>query len=62
MIYVGDRVVVVAEWSSFFGWRGKVTQVKPWTAVLFDGDRLPMRIEEPSIARDESSMPMVAGD
>jgi hypothetical protein len=37
-LYVGDRVVVHAQWSSFHGMRGVVTQVRPVLMVLIDDD------------------------
>jgi hypothetical protein len=61
MIYVGDRVLVVAHWSSFRGMRGKVTQTTPYLMVRLDGDRYSMRIEEPSVVRDEPSTLSLTG-
>lgn len=54
LTYVGDRVIVFAHWHSFRGERGRVTQVRP-LMVLIDGDRLPMRIEEQAIVREQAS-------
>jgi hypothetical protein len=60
-LYVGDRVTVTKEWSSFFGMRGVLTQVKPFAMVRFDGDTHPLRIEEPTIERDVPVEPHVGG-
>ncbi len=51
-LYINDRVLVTAVWSSFRGMRGTVTQVKPYLMVRLDGDTHPLRIEEPSVKHD----------
>lgn len=61
MIYVGDRVRVVAHWSTFVGMGGLVTQVTPWLMVRLDGDKHPLRIEEPSVVLDEPSTVNLTG-
>jgi hypothetical protein len=45
MIYVGDRVRVVAHWSAFRGTVGTVTQAKPYVMVRIDGDKGSMRFD-----------------
>jgi hypothetical protein len=60
-IYVNDRVKVVAHWSSFRGMRGTVTQVAPYLMVRLDGDRYSLRIEEPSVEREEASTTNLSG-
>lgn len=60
-LYPTDRVEVFAHWHSMRGQRGRVTSVRP-LYVHFDGDRLPMRIEEHAVVRLESEQHMVAGE
>lgn len=45
-----DRVVVSANWSSFFGMAGEVTQVKPHLMVKLDGDTFAMRFGEREVS------------
>ncbi len=52
---VGDRVRVVAHWSSFVGMKGRVVSTSPHLMVRLDGDTYPLRIEEPSVVIDEPS-------
>ncbi len=52
---LGDRVLVHAQWSSFRGMRGSVTQTHPFLMVRFDDYEHPLRIEEPSVVLDEPS-------
>lgn len=60
---VGDRVEVVASWSSFRGMRGRVTQTRPFLMVVFDDDPRAVRIEEPSVVRiEDSQQHMTAGE
>jgi hypothetical protein len=40
---LGDVVRVVAEWSTFVGHRGVVTQTKPHLMVRLEGDTAAMR-------------------
>jgi hypothetical protein len=61
VLYVGDRVTVTKQWSSFYGMRGVLMQIRPFTMVLFDGDKHPLRIEEPTIVRDVPVEPHVGG-
>ncbi len=51
MIYVGDRVKVTAQWSSFHGLTGVVTQTRPHIMMLIDDDRLPIRVIEREVTR-----------
>jgi ribosomal protein L24 len=57
----GDRVVVVAHWSSFRGMRGEVVQVTPHTMVLIDGDTYPIRVGDREIAKETSPPIWTAG-
>ena len=43
---IGDRVVVVAEWSSFKGMRGTVRDVSPVLMVELDDDPRAVRMGE----------------
>lgn len=36
--FVGERVIVVASWSTLRGMRGEVVKVDPVTMVRLDGD------------------------
>ena len=57
----GQRVVVVASWSSFCGMRGKVMQVSPHLMVHLDGDAFPMRFGDREVAPDESGQVSMTG-
>gem|GEM_PF-6634427 len=46
---VGDPVEVTARWSMFRGKRGHVTQLEPYVAVLLEGERLPLRLDDSSL-------------
>ncbi len=46
---IGDRVLVVAGWSTFYGQRGRITSYEPRTMVLIDGEKKPMRFGESEI-------------
>lgn len=48
---VGDTVLVVAEWSSFHGMRGRVVQVDPYLAIAVGGDPRPIRVGEREVVR-----------
>ncbi len=61
MIRNGDRVVFVAQWSSFYRMKGRVTQVTPHTMIIVDGDSYPIRVGEKEIALDEPSVPNMTG-
>ena len=52
---IGDAIVFVAQWSSFYGFRGKVVSTAPHLMVLLHGDAMPIRVSEREIARDEPS-------
>ena len=58
---VGALVVVVAQWSSFHGQRGRVTQREP-LMVLLDGERQPMRFGEREVVEESEPRHMVAGE
>jgi hypothetical protein len=45
VIYLSDRVRVVAQWSEFYGLTGTVTQAKPYVMVRIDGDEGSMRFD-----------------
>ncbi len=51
----GDRIIVVAHWSSFRGMKGVVVAMVPPLMVLIDGDKYPIRIEAKSVVIDEPS-------
>lgn len=61
MIRKGDSVVVTAQWSSFFGMKGKVTQVHPHPMIVIEGDSYPIRVGEKEIALDLPSNPNLTG-
>lgn len=50
---VKDRVRVTAAWSSFYGMRGRVTQVEPHIMIIIEGDVQPIRVGEREIVLDE---------
>ncbi len=54
---VGDPVIVRARWSSFLGRKGRVTQVEPYVLVQIEGERLPLRVDECSLAIDDVDAP-----
>lgn len=58
---VGDRVLVFAQWHSFRGTKGRVTQLKPLMVIL-DGDRLPMCIEERAVVREEQPLTLTGAE
>lgn len=43
---LGEPVIFVADWSSFVGKRGHVTQVHPFVMVVLDDDPRPIRVGE----------------
>lgn len=47
---VGDRVVVVAMWSSFHTMKGRVTALTPHLMIIIDHDLHPIRVGEREIA------------
>lgn len=61
MICNGDRIVVTAQWSSFYGMRGEVVSVTPHTMVIIDGDTYPIRVGDREIAKDVRDPTWTAG-
>lgn len=51
---VGERVMVIAPWNTFFRQRGRVTQVTPYVMVLLDDERLPMRFDAGTLVAEQS--------
>ncbi len=49
----GDRVVVTAQWSSFFGMKGAVASVRPHLMILIDGDKFPIRVGAKEITPED---------
>lgn len=49
---VGDRVVVLAEWSQFMGHSGTVTLAEPYVMVRVDGDTISIRFWESEVELD----------
>jgi hypothetical protein len=49
----GDRVIVTAQWSSFFGMKGAVAAVRPHLMILVDGDSYPIRVGPKEVTEDE---------
>ena len=55
-----DRVLVTAQWSSFFGQRGTVQSVAP-LMIIIDGDTFPMRFGERECIVDAPTSPSLTG-
>jgi hypothetical protein len=53
---VGARVLVFAEWSSFRGMRGTVTQSAPFMMVLLDGERQPLRVGKSEVLEESEPL------
>ena len=51
---VGDRVIVSAQWSSFYTMRGTVTQTAPHLMILIDRDTYPIRVGEREVTLEET--------
>lgn len=58
---VGDPIVFTAQWSSFYGFRGRVVATSPHLMVLLDGDRSSIRVSEREVALDEPSTVNLTG-
>ncbi len=52
---IGDPIVVSAQWSSFYGFRGRVTATDPHLMVLLHGDAHSIRVGEREVRGDEPS-------
>ncbi len=62
MLYVGDRVRVVAAWSSFVGMSGVVTATRPHLMVRLDGDRHPIRVSDSEVMPDFREISMTGAE
>ena len=51
---IGDRVQVVALWSSFHTMKGRITQLEPVLMIVIDHDKYPIRVGAQEIALVES--------
>lgn len=49
------RVIVSANWSSFYGMAGEVIQTSPHLMVRLDGDKFPMRFGEREVSPEPES-------
>lgn len=49
----GDRIQVIADWSSFFGTKGTITATVPRLMVVLDDDPRPIAVGEREIAPAE---------
>lgn len=59
---VGERVIVVASWSSFFRQHGEITQVDPFVMIRLDGDDpRPIRVGEREVIPEEESQRSIGG-
>lgn len=58
---VGDRVRVIAAWSSFRGREGNVKQTDPFPMVLLDGESKELRVGESEVLVIEQGPQHVAG-
>ncbi len=58
----GDRVEVVASWSTFRGMRGRVDSVAPYLMVVLDDDPRPVRMGETEVMLVGSERDLVAGE
>jgi hypothetical protein len=54
-VRVGDLVCVAAQWSSFYGMKGKVTAIAPHLMILIHGDKYPIRVGEREVVVEEPS-------
>jgi hypothetical protein len=59
--YVGDRVLVFAQWSSFYRMNGTVEATKPRLMVRIDGDSYPIAMGERECIRIEESTQHIGG-
>ncbi len=59
--YPGDRVLIFAQWSSFYRKHGTVTQTAPYLMVRVDDDTYPMRMGERECVRLEESSRHIGG-
>ncbi len=57
----GDRVVVVAHWSTFRGMRGRVVATSPHLMILIDDDKYPIRVGTREVVVDEPSTVNMTG-
>ncbi len=57
----GDRVVVVAHWSTFRGMRGRVVATMPHLMILIDDDKYPIRVGTREVVVDEPSTVNMTG-
>jgi hypothetical protein len=60
-LYVNDRVVFFAQWSTWRGMKGCVTKTAPGLWVLIDGDVFPVAVSASEVVRDESSTMNLTG-
>jgi hypothetical protein len=58
----GDRIVVTAQWSSFYRMRGIVVAVTPHLMVLIDDDAYPIRMGEREVTRESVEPTWTAGE
>ncbi len=61
-MYRGDRVRVVAAWSSFVGMSGTVTDVRPHLMIRLDGDRMPIRVSDREVVRIDAEISMTGAE
>lgn len=61
ILYVNDRVIFFAKWSTWRGMRGRVTKTTPGVWVLVDGDTHPVAVSGSEIVRDEVSQINMTG-
>lgn len=59
---VGTRVLFVADWSSFVGMHGHITQVEPRLMAVIGDDPRPMAIGESEVIPDPEPQHTVAGE
>ncbi len=62
MIYVGDRVRVIAAWSSFVGMSGVVTATRPHLMIRLDGDRMPIRVSDREVIPEWREISMTGAE
>lgn len=51
---VGERVIVIAPWSTFRGERGVVVQTRPHLMVRLDDDPRPLRMGDGEVIAEQS--------
>ena len=49
---VGDRILFTADWSSFLGMHGNLTQVEPFFMATIGDDPRPLRVGEREFVPD----------